>query len=206
MKRTTPERAPSLQIFEPHQREDVWQLRMIQRAAGPIHGGSSVESGFEPATLRYSNRECKEYARSESKLAGGALIDVEQKGIWVGKLINEILMKPFKSKRYSDLDLSEPQQSSMSCNATRFHKGTIDDMGKEEVVPEVPEKEVFSSVVVYRAEVLQGTQIKFENEMHGCVNYSSASISKYKNKGNKSKAVPKVRCLQFASQITCAQF
>ncbi|GBM03980.1 hypothetical protein AVEN_99181-1 [Araneus ventricosus] len=34
-----------LQTSTPHQREDVWPLRMIQRAAGPIHDGSSVESG-----------------------------------------------------------------------------------------------------------------------------------------------------------------
>ncbi|GBL72471.1 hypothetical protein AVEN_115387-1 [Araneus ventricosus] len=43
---------PPLQASTQHQREGVWLLRMIQRAAGPIHGGSSVESGFEPGTLR----------------------------------------------------------------------------------------------------------------------------------------------------------
>ncbi|GBN59545.1 hypothetical protein AVEN_209380-1 [Araneus ventricosus] len=30
---------------------------MIWRATGPIHGGSSVESGFEPATLRSRGRD-----------------------------------------------------------------------------------------------------------------------------------------------------
>ncbi|GBM09072.1 hypothetical protein AVEN_87682-1 [Araneus ventricosus] len=44
MTRTTPELAPPLQTSEP--------LRMIQRTTGPIHVGSSVESGFEPASLR----------------------------------------------------------------------------------------------------------------------------------------------------------
>ncbi|GBM07613.1 hypothetical protein AVEN_230046-1 [Araneus ventricosus] len=29
---------------------------MIWRATGPIHGGSSVESGFEPGTLRSQGR------------------------------------------------------------------------------------------------------------------------------------------------------
>ncbi|GBL91622.1 hypothetical protein AVEN_21696-1, partial [Araneus ventricosus] len=50
MTRTTPELAPPLQTSAPHQREDVWPLRVIWSAADPIHGGSSVESGFELAT------------------------------------------------------------------------------------------------------------------------------------------------------------
>ncbi|GBM45117.1 hypothetical protein AVEN_233478-1 [Araneus ventricosus] len=67
MTRTTPELAPPLQTFAPHQREGIWPLRMIWRATGPIHGGSSVESGFaedppcmglgfEPGILRAQGR------------------------------------------------------------------------------------------------------------------------------------------------------
>ncbi|GBO41320.1 hypothetical protein AVEN_257146-1 [Araneus ventricosus] len=56
MTRTTPELAPPLQASAPFQREDVWPLRMIWRAPGPIHGGSSVELGFEPAALRSGGR------------------------------------------------------------------------------------------------------------------------------------------------------
>ncbi|GBM09987.1 hypothetical protein AVEN_23981-1 [Araneus ventricosus] len=40
----------------PHQQEGVWPLRMLCHETDPIHihptGWSSVESGFEPATLR----------------------------------------------------------------------------------------------------------------------------------------------------------
>ncbi|GBM91624.1 hypothetical protein AVEN_166667-1 [Araneus ventricosus] len=57
MTRTTPELASPLQTSAPHQREDVWPLRMIWRTTGPIHGGSSVESGFEPAALRSRGRD-----------------------------------------------------------------------------------------------------------------------------------------------------
>ncbi|GBM90151.1 hypothetical protein AVEN_20276-1 [Araneus ventricosus] len=57
MARTTPELAPPLQASAPHQRKGVWPLRMIQRATGPIHGGSSVESGFEPTILRSRGRD-----------------------------------------------------------------------------------------------------------------------------------------------------
>ncbi|GBO35780.1 hypothetical protein AVEN_199554-1 [Araneus ventricosus] len=57
MTRTTPELAPPLQTPTPRQQEDVWPLRMVQRAAGPIHGGSSVESGFEPGALRPQGRD-----------------------------------------------------------------------------------------------------------------------------------------------------
>ncbi|GBM31383.1 hypothetical protein AVEN_99603-1 [Araneus ventricosus] len=46
-----------LQASAPHQRVDVGALRMIYGAAGPIHGGSPVESGFEPGTLRPRRRE-----------------------------------------------------------------------------------------------------------------------------------------------------
>ncbi|GBM28601.1 hypothetical protein AVEN_72175-1 [Araneus ventricosus] len=56
MTRRTPELAPPLQASTPHQREGVWPLRMIWRAAGPIHGGSSVKLGFEPGTLRPQSR------------------------------------------------------------------------------------------------------------------------------------------------------
>ncbi|GBO31827.1 hypothetical protein AVEN_207007-1 [Araneus ventricosus] len=52
MKRTTPELAAPLQTSSPHQREDVWPLGTIYRATGSIHGGSSVESGFELGALR----------------------------------------------------------------------------------------------------------------------------------------------------------
>ncbi|GBM58841.1 DBH-like monooxygenase protein 1 [Araneus ventricosus] len=51
MKRTTPDLAAPLQSSALHQREDVWPLT-IWRAAGPIHDGSSVESGFEPGAFR----------------------------------------------------------------------------------------------------------------------------------------------------------
>ncbi|GBN30195.1 hypothetical protein AVEN_226539-1 [Araneus ventricosus] len=57
MTKTAPELAPPLQDSTPHQREDVWSLRMIWRAAGPIHGGSSVESGFEPGAFRPQSRD-----------------------------------------------------------------------------------------------------------------------------------------------------
>ncbi|GBN81585.1 hypothetical protein AVEN_270749-1 [Araneus ventricosus] len=57
MTKTTPELAPPLQTSTPHQREDVWSLRMIWRAAGPRHGGSSVEAGFEPGALRPQSRD-----------------------------------------------------------------------------------------------------------------------------------------------------
>nr|GBM36998.1 hypothetical protein AVEN_224641-1 [Araneus ventricosus] len=51
MTRTIPELAPLLQTSEPHQREDVWPLRMIWRATGPIPDGPRVESGLEPIAL-----------------------------------------------------------------------------------------------------------------------------------------------------------
>ncbi|GBM89893.1 hypothetical protein AVEN_172168-1 [Araneus ventricosus] len=57
MTSTTPELAPPLQNSKLHQREDVWPLRMIWRAAGPIHGGSSVEMGLEPGTLLPQSRD-----------------------------------------------------------------------------------------------------------------------------------------------------
>ncbi|GBN80315.1 hypothetical protein AVEN_14397-1 [Araneus ventricosus] len=56
MMRTTPELAPPLQASGPRQWEGVWPLRVIQRAAGPIHGGSSLESGFKPGALRSRSR------------------------------------------------------------------------------------------------------------------------------------------------------
>ncbi|GBN77973.1 hypothetical protein AVEN_129811-1 [Araneus ventricosus] len=57
MKRTKPELAPPLQTSAPHQREGVRPQHMIWRPAGLIHDGSSVESGFEPATLRSRGRD-----------------------------------------------------------------------------------------------------------------------------------------------------
>ncbi|GBL92801.1 hypothetical protein AVEN_4511-1 [Araneus ventricosus] len=45
MMKTTPELAPPLQDSSPHQRVEIWPLRMIYSATGPIHDGSSVESG-----------------------------------------------------------------------------------------------------------------------------------------------------------------
>ncbi|GBM52947.1 hypothetical protein AVEN_111302-1 [Araneus ventricosus] len=56
MTRTTSELAPPLKTSTPHQREDVWPLRMICRATGPMHGGSSVGLGFEPGALRPQGR------------------------------------------------------------------------------------------------------------------------------------------------------
>ncbi|GBO10339.1 hypothetical protein AVEN_110193-1 [Araneus ventricosus] len=57
MTRTTPELASPLQTCTPHQRQHVWPLRMVWRAAGLIHGGSSVESGFETGALRPQGRD-----------------------------------------------------------------------------------------------------------------------------------------------------
>ncbi|GBM29647.1 hypothetical protein AVEN_125294-1 [Araneus ventricosus] len=57
MTRTTPEQPPPLQASAPHQREDISPLHMIQRTLGPIHDGSSVESGFEPGALRSQSRD-----------------------------------------------------------------------------------------------------------------------------------------------------
>ncbi|GBM94821.1 hypothetical protein AVEN_26532-1 [Araneus ventricosus] len=69
-------RTTSLQTSTPHQREDVWPPRMIQRATGPIHDGSSAESGFEPGTLRPQRQDlttrplrphgCQEYTRVQN--------------------------------------------------------------------------------------------------------------------------------------------
>ncbi|GBM61918.1 hypothetical protein AVEN_69574-1 [Araneus ventricosus] len=57
MTRTAPELAPPLQTSAPHRRLDIWPLCMIWGVAGPIHGGSSVASGFRPATLRFRGRD-----------------------------------------------------------------------------------------------------------------------------------------------------
>ncbi|GBM59846.1 hypothetical protein AVEN_96265-1 [Araneus ventricosus] len=54
---TTPDLAPPLQTSTPHQREDVWLLRMIWSATGPKPGGSSVASSFEPGALRTQSRD-----------------------------------------------------------------------------------------------------------------------------------------------------
>ncbi|GBM23155.1 hypothetical protein AVEN_147073-1 [Araneus ventricosus] len=50
--RTTPELKPPIQTSTSLQREGVCPLRMIYCATGPIHGGSSVETGLELGTLR----------------------------------------------------------------------------------------------------------------------------------------------------------
>ncbi|GBO43178.1 hypothetical protein AVEN_171537-1 [Araneus ventricosus] len=55
--RTTPGLSPPLQASTPHQREGVWPLRMIWRAAGPIHGGSTVESGLGPGAMRLQGQD-----------------------------------------------------------------------------------------------------------------------------------------------------
>ncbi|GBM59034.1 hypothetical protein AVEN_104706-1, partial [Araneus ventricosus] len=55
MTRTTPELAPLSRSF--HSTPPFGPLCMGYQAAGPIHGGSSVESGFEPGTLRLQSRD-----------------------------------------------------------------------------------------------------------------------------------------------------
>ncbi|GBN57140.1 hypothetical protein AVEN_187254-1 [Araneus ventricosus] len=57
MTRTTPEQASPLQTSAPHQRDDVWSPTYDFRVTGPTHDGSSVESGFEPGTLRHLSRD-----------------------------------------------------------------------------------------------------------------------------------------------------
>ncbi|GBL72755.1 hypothetical protein AVEN_127979-1 [Araneus ventricosus] len=52
MTRTTPELAPLSKHPHHTSGRTFDSLRMIQRAKGPIHDESSVESGFEPGTLR----------------------------------------------------------------------------------------------------------------------------------------------------------
>ncbi|GBN80646.1 hypothetical protein AVEN_210869-1 [Araneus ventricosus] len=56
MTRTTPELLSRLQSAPPHQREQDWHLRMTKRATGPIHDGSSVESGFEPTQIAQQSK------------------------------------------------------------------------------------------------------------------------------------------------------
>ncbi|GBM39263.1 hypothetical protein AVEN_140314-1 [Araneus ventricosus] len=51
------DRRLSWQAFMPHQREGILPLRMIYSAAGPIHCGSLVKSGFEPGALRPQGRD-----------------------------------------------------------------------------------------------------------------------------------------------------
>ncbi|GBM43913.1 hypothetical protein AVEN_207950-1 [Araneus ventricosus] len=46
----THEPAPPLQTFMPHQREKIWPRR--------LHGGYSMESGFEPGTYRLNAAPC----------------------------------------------------------------------------------------------------------------------------------------------------
>ncbi|GBM60456.1 hypothetical protein AVEN_117969-1 [Araneus ventricosus] len=57
MKRTTPELAPPRQISRHISGRAFRHLRLIRRATDPMHGGSSVESGFEPGTFRLRNRD-----------------------------------------------------------------------------------------------------------------------------------------------------
>ncbi|GBM55485.1 hypothetical protein AVEN_27840-1 [Araneus ventricosus] len=64
---TTPEMTPPLQTSSPRQREDVWPLRMIWRATGPIDGGSSVKSGFN---LRSFGPEIESLPLGHSGLSG----------------------------------------------------------------------------------------------------------------------------------------
>ncbi|GBN65949.1 hypothetical protein AVEN_52348-1 [Araneus ventricosus] len=56
MPRTTHEMASPLQTSAPHQWEDVWPLCMIERATGPIHGGSSAKSDFELISIHPRSR------------------------------------------------------------------------------------------------------------------------------------------------------
>ncbi|GBM20113.1 hypothetical protein AVEN_268428-1 [Araneus ventricosus] len=53
MTKMTPALASLFQISASSHREDAWLLCMIYHATGPIHGGSSVKSGFEPGTLQH---------------------------------------------------------------------------------------------------------------------------------------------------------
>ncbi|GBM60489.1 hypothetical protein AVEN_212041-1 [Araneus ventricosus] len=53
MMRTEPELAPPLQASTPHQLEDVWPLRMIWHATGPIHGVKI------PTLARPTQKGCK---------------------------------------------------------------------------------------------------------------------------------------------------
>ncbi|GBM09997.1 hypothetical protein AVEN_23988-1 [Araneus ventricosus] len=57
MMRTTPERVPHLQTSAPHQWENVSLLRFIYHATDPIHGKSSVESGFGLGVLGSRSRD-----------------------------------------------------------------------------------------------------------------------------------------------------
>ncbi|GBN71681.1 hypothetical protein AVEN_109039-1 [Araneus ventricosus] len=57
MTRTTLELPLPLKTSTPHQRQDVWPLRMIQRVTDPIHGGPPLESGFVLGTLRPQIRD-----------------------------------------------------------------------------------------------------------------------------------------------------
>ncbi|GBN56985.1 hypothetical protein AVEN_68470-1 [Araneus ventricosus] len=47
----------SVGIFTPYQRESIWPLLMNWCSTGPTHGGSTVDSGFEPGTLRPQSRD-----------------------------------------------------------------------------------------------------------------------------------------------------
>ncbi|GBO18180.1 hypothetical protein AVEN_271760-1 [Araneus ventricosus] len=60
MTRTTPELAPLLQISAPHYQDDVWPPTYDLTCNRPTYnGGSSVESGFKPGTLRPRSRDLR---------------------------------------------------------------------------------------------------------------------------------------------------
>ncbi|GBO11779.1 hypothetical protein AVEN_20733-1 [Araneus ventricosus] len=56
MTRTTLELPSPLQTSTPSTGGSL-PLRMIQRATGPIHGGPTLESGFEPGIARLKSRD-----------------------------------------------------------------------------------------------------------------------------------------------------
>ncbi|GBL92796.1 hypothetical protein AVEN_4507-1 [Araneus ventricosus] len=49
-------KAPLSKLLRHTRGRTFCSLRMIYRATGPIHDGSSVESGFEPRSLRLRGR------------------------------------------------------------------------------------------------------------------------------------------------------
>ncbi|GBN06074.1 hypothetical protein AVEN_185289-1 [Araneus ventricosus] len=67
MTRTTPQLVPPLKTSTPHQREGVWPLRDELACTGPIHGGSSVDSGFEP---KFDEGRGGLVVRSQPRVAG----------------------------------------------------------------------------------------------------------------------------------------
>ncbi|GBM04060.1 hypothetical protein AVEN_247933-1 [Araneus ventricosus] len=57
MMSTAPELVTSSPNFRTIAAGDIWPLRMSWHAAGPIHGRSLVESGFEPGALQPRSRD-----------------------------------------------------------------------------------------------------------------------------------------------------